>query len=328
MPARIGVISTAPAVDRTHLVRELRPGTIHRPATVLARPGGKGFNVAHVLHTLGAEVTVAAPLAGASGRWQAEQAGAHGLDVRPTWIPGELRTCLSVFAEADASLTEFYEPPLPVAQADWDRFVADALVAMASADPELVAVSGKLPAGLAPDGLARLVAGLVAQGRFVALDADGHGFGEAAAALPPDALLKVNAGEAAAWLGLTADTADTADAADTADMGDTLVRAAKDATRAGTVVVTMGRDGARAIGTDGAVWRLGTAPVSGHFPVGSGDAFLAGMLAARAVGAGLVSQLRLGAGAAAANTEQPGAGIVGARRALLLAAQVPVTRPA
>jgi 1-phosphofructokinase family hexose kinase len=319
MPARIGVISTAPAVDRTHLVRQLRLGTIHRPATVLARPGGKGFNVAHVLHALGTDVTVAAPLAGASGRWQAEQAGAHGLDVRPTWIPGELRTCLSVFAEADASLTEFYEPPLPVAQADWDRFVTDALIAMASADPELVAVSGKLPAGLAPDGLARLVAGLVAQGRFVALDADGHGFAEAAAALPADALLKVNASEAAAWLALIADAGDA---------GDMLVRAAKDATRAGTVVVTMGRDGARAIDTDGAVWRLGTAPVSGHFPVGSGDAFLAGMLAARAVGAGFVSQLRLGAGAAAANTEQPGAGIVDARRALQLAAQVPVARSA
>ena len=71
MSPRIGVISTAPAVDRTHLVPELHPGAIHRPATVLVRPGGKGFNVAHVAHQLGAEPTVAAPLGGASGRWQA-----------------------------------------------------------------------------------------------------------------------------------------------------------------------------------------------------------------------------------------------------------------
>lgn len=313
MPARIGVISTAPAVDRTHLVRALRPGTIHRPATVLARPGGKGFNVAHVLRTLGAEVSVAAPLAGASGRWQAEASRANGLDIHPTWIPGELRTCLSVFADDDASLTEFYEPPLPVAQADWDRFVGDALVAMAQTDPELVALSGKLPAGLASDGLARLVTGLVAQGRFVALDADGPGFSEAAEALPADGLLKVNAVEAAAWLGQPIAGPDD-------------LRAAAARLNAGTLVVTMGRDGALALGPDGVAWRLGTATVSGHFPVGSGDAFLAGMLAARAVGAGLVSQLRLGAGAAAANTEQPGAGVVDPRRAVELAAQVPLDR--
>lgn len=313
MTARIGVISTAPAVDRTHLVPALRPGAIHRPATVLVRPGGKGFNVAHVLLALGAQVTIAAPLAGASGRWQAEQATANGLDVRPTWIPGELRTCLSVFAEADASLTEFYEPPLPVAQADWDRFVDDALVAMAAADPALVAVSGKLPAGLAPDGLARLVRGLVAQGRSVALDADGHGFAEAAAALPVAGLLKVNGAEAAAWLAEPMITPD-------------VIRAATRATGAGTLVVTLGREGALAIGPDGEVWRLGTAPVSGHFPVGSGDAFLAGMLAARATGADLVAQLRLGAGAAAANTERPGAGIVDAPRARELAAIVSVER--
>jgi 1-phosphofructokinase family hexose kinase len=323
MPARIGVISTAPAVDRTHLVPQLRPGAIHRPATVLARPGGKGFNVAHVLHTLGADVTIAAPLAGASGQWQAEQARANGLDVRPTWIPGELRTCLSVFAEDDASLTEFYEPPLPVAQADWDRFVTEALRVMAEVDAGLVAVSGKLPAGLAPDGLARLIVGLVDQGRFVALDADGHGFAAAATALPSDALLKVNAVEAAAWLGRSADDGDgTGPAAGASG----LLTAARVATPAGTVVVTLGRSGAEAIGTDGHRWRLGAAPVSGHFPVGSGDAFLAGMLAARAVGADLVGQLRLGAGAAAANTEQPGAGVVDPRRAHELAARVPVER--
>lgn len=323
MSSRIGVISTAPAVDRTHLVPRLRPGTIHRPATVLARPGGKGFNVAHVLHTLGADVTVAAPLAGASGRWQVEQARANGLDVRPTWIRGELRTCLSVFAEDDASLTEFYEPPLPVAQADWDKFVIDALAAMAEVDAALVAVSGKLPAGLAPDGLARLIGGLVDQGRFVALDADGHGFAEAATALPPDALLKVNAVEAAAWLGRGAGDASGTSSTDGAN---DLAAAARLATRAGTVVVTLGRAGAQATGTDGRRWRLGTAPVSGHFPVGSGDAFLAGMLAAHAAGEDLIGQLRLGAGAAAANTEQPGAGVIDPRRARELAARVPVER--
>ena len=311
MTARIGVISTAPAVDRTHVVAELRPGTIHRPATVLVRPGGKGFNVAHVLRTLGVDVTIAAPLAGASGRWLAEQAAANGLDVRPTWVPGELRTCLSVFAEADVSLTEFYEPPLPVAQADWDRFVADALTAMAEAHPALVALSGKLPAGLALEGLAVLIAGLAAQGRTVALDADGPGAVEAVRALPKGSVVKINAFEAAVWSHGRVTTLDA-------------VREVRRSMGVDTLVVTMDRDGALA-STSGATWRLGTSPVSGHFPVGSGDAFLAGMLAAHAVGAPLGEQLRLGAGVAAANTEQPGAGVVDPARARELARLVPLS---
>ena len=88
MTARIGVISTAPAVDRTHLVAELRPGAIHRPAQVLARPGGKGFNVAHVLRTLGArrDRRGAArgrerPLAGGAGGGERPGRAAH-LDPR------------------------------------------------------------------------------------------------------------------------------------------------------------------------------------------------------------------------------------------------------
>jgi len=314
MTARIGVIATAPAVDRTHIVAALQPGAIHRPSAVLARAGGKGFNVAYVLRTLGADVTVSAPLAGAGGRWLAEQATASGLDVRPTWIAGDVRTCLSVFAEADASLTEFYEPPPPVAQADWDRFVGDALAAMAAADPALVAVSGKLPAGLALDGLALLIAGLAAQGRPVALDAAGPGVVEAVRALPRDALVKINAHEAAAWSQASVTTPD-------------VVRAVRLAMDVETLVVTQGPDGAIA-STPTATWRLGTVPVSGNFPVGSGDAFLAGMLAARAAGAPVEEQLREGAGAGAANTEQPGAGVVDPVRARELARIVPLSTSA
>ncbi|MFN8622456.1 MAG: PfkB family carbohydrate kinase [Chloroflexota bacterium] len=318
MSSRIGVVSTAPAVDRTHLVPSLVPGGIHRPATVLARPGGKGFNVASVLHALGADVVVAAPLAGASGRWLAEAAAAEGLDVRATWVPGDLRTCLSVFSEDDGRLTEFYEPPPPVAPADWDRFVVDAIAAMTGPDaPRFVAVSGKLPPTAPESGLAAIVAGLVASERVVALDADGRGVREAIAAGP--ALLKVNGLEAAALTGLAEDGA----------AGGLQAAAALRAMGAGSVVVTLGRAGAVALDADGAAWQVGPAAgVSGRFPVGSGDAFLAGMLFAWGGGAPFGERLRLGAGAAAANTEQPGAGLVDVARARALAATLVVARSA
>jgi 1-phosphofructokinase family hexose kinase len=320
MSARIGVVAAAPAVDRTHLVTELRPGTIHRPSRVLALPGGKGLNVAHVLRTLGADVVVAAPLAGATGRWLAEQAAASGLDVRPTWIPGELRTCVSVFAEADGSLTEFYEPPLPVAPADWARFVADAVAAMSAggagaggaATLAAVAVSGKVPAGCPPDGLAAIVRALGATGLLVAVDADGPGLRDAIAARP--AIVKVNGVEAGSLLGRDVRTAAEA------------ITAAAELRASGpsAAVVTLGRDGAVAVDAGGAAWRVHPIVADGRFPTGSGDAFLAGLLAALTAGATFPDALRLATGAAAANTEQPGAGIVDPARARAIAATVRV----
>ena len=312
MIARIGVVSAAPAVDRTHLVTELRPGTIHRPARVLALPGGKGFNVAHVLHTLGAQVVVAAPLAGATGRWLADAAVANGLDVHPTWVPGELRTCVSVFAEADGSLTEFYEPPLRVAPADWARFSADAIAVMTDPGLEAIAVSGKVPPGSPADGLAQIVRAVVAAGRLVAVDADGPGLPDAIAARP--SIVKVNGAEVGALLGRSVVSAEEA------------VTAARDlrVMGPGAAVVTLGRDGAVAVDASGTAWRVHPVEADGRFPTGSGDAFLAGLLAALVDRAPFADALRLATGAAAANTEQPGAGIVDPARARTIAATVRV----
>lgn len=312
MIARIGVVSAAPAVDRTHVVPALRPGTIHRPATVLALPGGKGFNVAAVLRTLGMDVVVAAPLAGATGRWLAEAAAARGLDVRATWIPGELRTCLSVFSEEDARLTEFYEPPLHVGPDDWARFVTDAVDAMTQPGLDAVVVSGKVPPGPPPDGLAAIVRAVAAIGRFVAVDSDGPGL-QAAIDVRP-VLVKVNGAEAGALLGVTVDTADAAGRA-----AGTL-RAMGPA----SAVVTLGRDGAVGVDPDGAAWRVHPVTADGRFPTGSGDAFMAGMVTALTTGASFPEALRVATGAATANTEQPGAGLVDPGRAAAIAATVRV----
>ena len=69
----------------------------------------------------------------------------------------------------------------------------------------------------------------------------------------------------------------------------------------------------------GAPWR-GRPPALGRYPVGSGDACLAGMVWGRADGGDWAEALALGLGAAAANAEQPGAGRLDAERARELAA--------
>jgi fructose-1-phosphate kinase PfkB-like protein len=63
----------------------------------------------------------------------------------------------------------------------------------------------------------------------------------------------------------------------------------------------------------------GHVDVSGRYPVGSGDAFLAGLVVALDGGAGWREALALALGAATANAEIPGAGVLDPGRASELA---------
>ena len=62
----------------------------------------------------------------------------------------------------------------------------------------------------------------------------------------------------------------------------------------------------------------------GRYPVGSGDAFLAGLVVALERGDPWPDALRLALGAAAANAELPGAGALDAARADVLAARAEI----
>jgi 1-phosphofructokinase family hexose kinase len=315
----IGVVVAAPAVDRFHRVAALHVGRIHRPVEVVVRAGGKGFNVGRAASTLGGRVLLAAPLAGDTGRWIERSARAEAMDVRATWIPGENRTCLSVASDADGSLTEFYEPPPSVEPSDWARFVRDALDMMGTGTsgpgrgPDAVLVSGRLPPGAPDDGLRVIVGPLVRRGMLVCLDADGPGL--RGALTERAAVVKLNAVEAAALLGHSVD-------------GVVEALSAARAIRAlgpRCVVITLGRDGAVVAGEDGVGWRVGPVADAGRYPVGSGDAFLAGLGVGLARAMPLSESLRLAAGAAAANAEMPGAGVLDPVRAAEIAAATDVS---
>ena len=82
--------------------------------------------------------------------------------------------------------------------------------------------------------------------------------------------------------------------------------------------MTRGEDGAVMVTPDGG--RLeGRVGALGAYPVGSGDAFLAGLVVALDGGAGWPEALRSALGAGAANAEQPGAGRLDRSRAAALA---------
>jgi fructose-1-phosphate kinase PfkB-like protein len=87
----------------------------------------------------------------------------------------------------------------------------------------------------------------------------------------------------------------------------------------GVVVITRGLDGAVALGPDGATFRVGPPATRGSYPVGSGDAFLAGLAHATLEGRTFVEAVQLGSAAAGANALARGAGRLDAADATRLA---------
>jgi len=281
-------------------VDRLTPGAIHRPGALAVVPGGKGLNAARAAVYLGGRVTVIGLLAGRAGDWIREGIAARGIDARWGAAQGETRTCVSVLDRATGDMTEIYERGDAVDNVTWESLERLVAGELAKGGVSCLALSGSLPPGAPGDGFGR-IADLARSAETasapIAVLADTYG-----AALPPvlarrPELVKVNAEEAAGASGLAVTDADSAEPAARMLLG----------AGASGVVVTLGRRGAVVATASRIAW-LVPPDVEGAYPVGSGDAFLAGMAVALARGDDLVGAARLGLAAGTANALMPGAG--------------------
>lgn len=294
-PSRILAVAANPSVDRLYEVERLTPGEIHRPVLVAPRAGGKGLNVARAAVALGVRVTAVGIVGGRSGDWIVEALAAAGVDAAMARTAAESRTCLSILDRGSGELTELYERGEPVEARAWAELEAIVARELERGGVAAVTLSGSLPLGVGPDGYARIARIASAAGVPVLADVAG-------APLEPllreePALLKVNATEAGAAAGIAVTDAGTA-----LEAAWRLRRAG-----AGEVVVTLGRAGAAVLAREGETV-LPPPTTFGRYPVGSGDAFLAGLAVGRAGGLPLDEAARLGAAAGAANAAIPGAG--------------------
>jgi fructose-1-phosphate kinase PfkB-like protein len=237
-------------------------------------------------------VRAVALLGGHAGRWIAEQCEREGIELEAAWAQAETRSSLSV-VEADQGLTEFYEHGAAVTSEEWRGFAE--LAARQLPQAGWATISGSLPPGAPADGYVPLIR--VARCAFDSRE-------EGISARP--ALVKVNAAEAAQLTGK----------ADALDAARTLHEAG-----GGAAIVTRGRDGAVMVAPDGRALSA-AADAEGRYPVGSGDAFLGGLVVALEGGAGWDDALRAAIGAGAANAEQPGAGRLAPDRARAVADSV------
>jgi fructose-1-phosphate kinase PfkB-like protein len=228
------------------------------------------------------------------------------------WAHGENRSSLSVADRETGGLTEFYEHGAVVPAAAWTELLqaTSALFDEAS----WLTISGSLPRGTPDDGYQDLVRAAREAGVRVAVDAEGDRLRLALEARPE--IVKVNQAEARGLLGVP-----------TARHEEALAAARKLRDLAGgdghAGVVTRGAEGVVLAAPDGTLYE-GRLYVRGRYPVGSGDAFLAGLVTALDRGQGWADALCLALGAATANAELPGAGALDPARAAALAAEAEV----
>jgi tagatose 6-phosphate kinase len=294
-PARILFVAANPSIDRLYEVERLAVGSIHRPGLVVARPGGKGLNAARAAACLGGSVTAIGIVAGRAGDWIVDRLAALGIDAPVVRSAGETRTCVSILDRSSGTLTEVYEQGETIEAAPWEALELLVARELDRGDVGALAVSGSLPPGAPVDGYARIAR--IAATWSVPVLADAYGPALAAVLGERPAIVKVNASEAANITGLAVDDDRSAVAAARALRG----------RGAGAVVVTLGVAGAIAVETTAEV-RLVPPDVRGAYPVGSGDAFLAGLAVAFVAGVPFVEAARRGMAAGIANALLPGAG--------------------
>jgi len=180
-----------PAIDVTYRVPELSVGRSHRVREVHARAGGKGINVARVLHQLAEPVTIAGLCGGTTGAEIAADLQRSGLRAVLTPISGQSRRTVTVVDAREATVLN--EPGPQVSAAEWAAF-GTAFSELVQA-VRVVVMSGSVPPGCPDTSYAELVATARANGAAVVLDAEGEQLRHALGARPDVA--KPNAVEVA-----------------------------------------------------------------------------------------------------------------------------------
>lgn len=284
-----------PSLDKTVLIPGFAVGQLYRPARVLTLAGGKGFNFARALRTLGQPCLLLAPVGGHIGQLLIELAQQEGLICEGVAVGTELRTCLTIVdPSAEYRVTELYEQGAPLEAGAWERLLARTAQHLPQAT--FLAVCGSFPPGTPRSGLRDLLSQANAAALPVLLDTHGPQLTEALEAGP--ALLKINQFEAGELVG----QALTTPAQAMAGASELQRRGAK------AVVITLGKQGAVGLTAEGEAFAWSAPEVAAICSTGSGDCLFAGVVAGLMRGWSLPEAVRLGMAAGAANTLQIGAG--------------------
>jgi 1-phosphofructokinase family hexose kinase len=300
------------AIDKTLAVPNFRLGRRHRAVEQTAMAGGKGVNVARALRGLGQPVIATGIAGGPTGTRIVEHLTEEGILNDFVRIREESRTSTAVIDPTSGEQTEINERGPHVSEGELELFV-DKLLYLAKGAAVCV-FAGSLPRGVDAGLYGRLIEEMRRLGVTTLIDSEGEPLLLATRTAPD--VVTPNEIEAEGLVGHEfADEDDRRRA-----LGEMVEMGAREA------IMTLA-DGCLAVlgdGTDRSLYRATLEPLEPVSSVGSGDAFLAGFVAARYGGRDPDRCLRFAVACGAESTQHFGAGRLEQRDVERLVSEVQV----
>jgi 1-phosphofructokinase family hexose kinase len=300
------------AIDKTLAVPNFRLGRRHRAVEQTAMAGGKGVNVARALRALGQPVIATGVAGGPTGTRIVEHLTEEGILNDFVRIREESRTSTAVVDPTSGDQTEINEHGPHVSDQELDLFV-DKLLYLAKGAAVCV-FAGSLPRGVDSGLYGRLVEEMRRLGVTTVLDSEGEPL-LTATRRGPD-VVSPNELEAEGLVGHEFSDEDDRRRA----LGEMVEMGAREGiiTLADGCLAVLGEGSARSL------YRATLEPLEPVSSVGSGDALLAGFVAARYGGRDPEDCLRFAVACGAESTQHFGAGVLEQREVERLLPEVRV----
>jgi 1-phosphofructokinase family hexose kinase len=302
------------ALDKTLEVPSFTPGRRHRTVDQRTIPGGKGVNIARAIKRLGQPVIATGLAGGATGTRIVEALTEESILNAFVRIREESRTNIAVLDPTTGQHTEINERGPSVSAQELELFREKLLYLAQGAS--MCVFAGSLPRGVDPGVYADLIREVRKLGVATMLDTDGEPLRLAMRAEPD--VVSPNELEAEELVGQEFNGVDDR------------TQAVIEMTRLGAheAIMTV-PDGCYArLSEDGvpALYRVRVEEQAARSTIGSGDAFLAGYVAARYLGQAPVDCLRFAVACGAQSTQHFGAGVLEPARVDRLLSEVGAER--
>jgi len=256
-------IGTTPATQRVMVFPKLTLDAVNRAVTTLDGVAGKSVNVAKVLKALGEQPVATGFLGGDRGEELRAQLEARGIELEFVKVTPRTRQCTTLLDTSAGTHTELVEESQPVTAADYEELMR--IIRRRAKGCQAIMMSGTITPGGPVDLCFHGTQIARDAGAIPVVDAQGVVLIKALRARP--GLVKPNRLELAATLGRELKN----EAAVMSAMRELCERGAQ------RVVVTAGKEPALAF--DGqSWWRVHAPRVDATNPIGSGDAFAAGLV--------------------------------------------------
>jgi 1-phosphofructokinase/tagatose 6-phosphate kinase len=286
------------AMDKTLEVPSFTPGRRHRTVDQITMPGGKGVNIARAIKQLGQPVIVTGLAGGATGTRIIEALDDESILNDFVRVQDESRTNTAVLDPTTGLQTEINERGPAVSANEFEQFHEKLLYLSQGAS--ICVFAGSLPRGVDQDVYHALIRDVRRLGVTTMIDTDGEPLRLAMRAEPD--LVSPNELESEELVGHEFN--------DDQDRALAVVEMTRLGAREAIMTVS---DGCYARILEHATLTLHRAQIAtqeARSAVGSGDAFLAGYVAARYSGQEPVECLRFAVACGAESTQHFGAGII------------------